>query len=123
MRGALKIILQILFFIGVSVAMDSLTHAFHWKVPGSILGIAVVFLLLQTGIIRIGWIDAGSKWLQAEMLLFFIPAAVGMLQYKSLFAASGLRIALVICCSSVAVMACAGLIADKVAKLREREGA
>ncbi|WP_274649311.1 CidA/LrgA family protein [Paenibacillus humicola] len=121
MRGALKIVMQIGFFIGVSILMDSLVRALHWKVPGSLLGIGVVFLLLQTKIVKVGWIDAGAKWLQAEMLLFFIPSAVGMLQYKSLIAANGVRIMAVIVCSTFAVMACAGLVADRIAKRRGKE--
>ena len=52
------------------------------------------------------------------MLLFFIPATVGVVKYKSLVVHSGLRIAAVILVSTLAVMACAGWIGEKAARQR-----
>ncbi|PZE20732.1 CidA/LrgA family holin-like protein [Paenibacillus xerothermodurans] len=110
---------QIISFIIVSKLMNFLADYFHLPIPGSILGIIVVFALLQAKIIRLSWVDFGAKWLIAEMLLFFIPSAVGVVQYKSLMLSSGPRILLVIAASSIIVMVCAGLIAQRLAKSKE----
>jgi holin-like protein len=100
--------------------MNFLAEHLHLPVPGSLLGIIVIFILLQTNVIQLNWVDLGAKWLIAEMLLFFIPSAVGVIQYKSLMLSNGLRILLVIMSSSIMVMACAGVIAQKLAKPTER---
>jgi holin-like protein len=100
--------------------MNFLAEHLHLPVPGSLLGIIVIFILLQTNVIQLSWVDLGAKWLIAEMLLFFIPSAVGVIQYKSLMLSNGLRILLVIMSSSIMVMACAGVIAQKLAKPTER---
>lgn len=64
--------------------MNGMTSLLHLKIPGSILGIALVFLLLQIKVLKLEWIDLGAKWLLSEMLLFFIPPAAGMIQYQTL---------------------------------------
>jgi holin-like protein len=111
---------QIVFFMAVSKVMNAVTPLLHSPIPGSILGMLLIFVLLLTGVIKLEWVDAGAKWLLAEMLLFFIPSAVGVLPYKSLLLGSGLQIAVVIVCSTIIVMACAGTMAQGLAKLRER---
>ncbi|WP_019535488.1 CidA/LrgA family protein [Paenibacillus ginsengihumi] len=121
MVNLIKSLGQVLFFILVSLLMNRLADWLHWKIPGSILGIGLVFALLQLKILKLEWIDLGAKWLLAEMLLFFIPPAAGMIQYKELLLDSGLRILLVIVCSTVVVMACSGLLTERLARVRKGE--
>ncbi|UUZ95589.1 CidA/LrgA family protein [Paenibacillus sp. P25] len=77
--------------------------------------------LLQMKILKLEWIELGAKWSLAEMLLFFIPPAAGMIQYKEPLLSSGFRILLVVVCSTVTVMVCAGVLTESLAKLRRRE--
>lgn len=112
---------QVLFFIILSYLMNRLVEVLHWSVPGSILGLALVFVLLQLKLIKLEWIDLGAKWLLAEMLLFFIPPAAGMIQYKTLLLGSGFRILLVVVVSTIMVMLCAGLLAEWIAKPKENK--
>jgi holin-like protein len=114
-----KIILQVLLFTLISTAMNALVAWLSLPIPGGILGIAVLFILLKTGIVKLKWLDAGASWLIAEMLLFFVPSAVGVLSYGTLMAHEGLRILLVIICSTVLVMAVAGRIAERMARSKE----
>ncbi|MCZ8511027.1 CidA/LrgA family holin-like protein [Paenibacillus filicis] len=111
---------QVIFFMAVSFVMNQLAAVLRLPVPGSILGLLCVFILLQTKVLRLEWIDSGAQWLLAEMLLFFIPSAVGVLPYSSLLLSSGMRIGLVILTSTIFVMVCAGLIAQALARRNER---
>ncbi|CAM3812215.1 CidA/LrgA family protein [Cohnella lubricantis] len=106
---------QVVFYIVVARIADALVDWLRLPIPGSILGIAMLFALLKLGWIRLSWIDRGSKWLLGEMLLFFIPAAVGIVNYGSLVASSGWQIAITIIVSTAAVMACAGWIGERIA--------
>lgn len=117
-RKWLVIIAQIAFFIALARLSDALVERLRLPVPGAIAGILLLFALLKLKIVKLQWIDKGADWLLAEMLLFFIPAAVGVVKYKSLVAHSGLRIAAVILISTIAVMACAGWIGEKIAARR-----
>ncbi|SFL95267.1 holin-like protein [Paenibacillus sp. 1_12] len=122
MSKLLKCVVQIGFFMLISIAMNKLVALLHIPIPGSIIGIVVVFIGLQTKLIKLEWIDAGASWLLAEMLLFFIPPAVSLIQYKELMMSSGLRIVLVMLVSSIAVMVGAGFLAQWMVKDKRRNG-
>jgi len=120
MKSFFSLLAQILFFVILAKAADLLVNWLHLPIPGSIVGIALLFALLKLKIIRVNWVERGSKWLLAEMLLFFTPAAVGIIKYQSLVVHSGLLIIITIAASSLAVMFCSGLIGQWMSMRREK---
>jgi holin-like protein len=112
---------QVGIFILLAGLSDAIVKWLHLPISGSIVGIIILFALLQLKVIRMEWIELGSKWLLAEMLLFFIPAAVGITNYKSLVVHSGIFIFLSILISTIAVMLFAGLIGERIAGKRGGE--
>lgn len=114
----IKAILQIAFLVIISIIMNELTRLLHVPLPGFILGIVVIFILLKTHILPLSWIEAGANWLLAELLLFFIPSAVGVVQYKQLLIHNGLQMVALIIVSTGLVMACAGIAVSSIAKRR-----
>jgi holin-like protein len=121
MRKLLKTTAQVLLFIVLAQLSDAIVEWLHLPISGSIVGIFILFALLQLKVVRMEWIELGSKWLLAEMLLFFIPAAVGITNYKSLVVHSGIFIFLSILISTIAVMLFAGLIGERLAGKRGGE--
>jgi holin-like protein len=119
MAYGIKSIGQIACFVGFSWCMNRLAEMLRLHIPGSIIGIVILFVLLQTRIVKLEWVDAGAKWLLAEMLLFFIPPAVGIVQYKDLVWNSGVSILIVVAGSLLVVMTCTGLLAERLAKQKE----
>jgi holin-like protein len=103
-----------LFSMAGNAAVDHL----HWHIPGPMLGMVLLFVLLRTKLIRLDWVEAGANWLLADLLLFFIPAAVGIIQYRQAMAVDGSRVLLVIGLSTIAVMICTGLLAEGVMRYR-----
>lgn len=118
MNGFIKGLIQISFFILFSLIGNFLVQVTHLKIPGSIVGLLLLFVLLQLRIIKLKWIDIGASWLLSEMILFFIPAAVGIIQYKGLIAQDGIRILLVITLSTLVVMAFTGLLTELLYRKR-----
>lgn len=116
----LKGILQVAALMAFSMLMNFIASWLHLGVPGSIIGILVLFILLETNIIRLEWIDIGAKWLLAELLLFFVPAAVGVMKYIPMLQTDGLRILLVVLISTFIVMASTGLMASRISKRKEK---
>ncbi|OZB93455.1 CidA/LrgA family protein [Paenibacillus sp. XY044] len=121
MKHAVKGTVQIAVLMLFSYAMNQLAGLLHLPVPGSILGIIVLFLLLESGVVKLKWIEVGANWLLAELLLFFIPAAVGVMKYFSMLESDGVRILLVVIFSTVVVMASSGLTAARIAEHKERK--
>lgn len=114
------IILQIAALFFISLAMNYIAKWLHLPIPGTILGIIVLFILLKTNVIKLSWIEQGANWLLAELLLFFIPAAVGVMNYMPLLERDGIRILLVVISSTLVVMASSGLVASRISKRKEQ---
>ncbi|QOS81609.1 CidA/LrgA family holin-like protein [Paenibacillus sp. JNUCC31] len=113
-------ILQVALLMAFSLLMDLLARVLHLPVPGSILGMAVLFILLQTRVVKLRWIEIGAAWLLGELLLFFIPSAVGIMNYMPMLEHDGLQILFIVLLSTFLVMACTGLVATRIAKRKER---
>lgn len=113
-------ILQVALLMAFSLLMDLLARALHLPVPGSILGMIVLFILLQTRVVKLRWIEIGAAWLLGELLLFFIPSAVGIMNYMPMLEQDGLQILFIVLLSTFLVMACTGLVATRIAKRKER---
>jgi len=114
-------VLQIILLFFISIAMNWLANRLHLPIPGSILGIIVIFALLKLNVIKLTWIERGANLLLAELLLFFIPSAVGIMKYFPLLESDGIRILAVVIFSTFIVMLSSGLIASRITKRRESE--
>lgn len=121
MKKALLAVIQVAGLMGFSLLMNRLAVWMHLPIPGSILGIFVLFALLQFRIVKLEWIELGANWLLAELLLFFIPAAVGVMNYIPLLEQDGIRILAVVILSTLMVMVSSGLLAGALSKRKESE--
>nr|WP_272915058.1 CidA/LrgA family holin-like protein [Saccharibacillus sp. WB 17] len=111
--------IQITGLMAFSELMNRLAAWTHLPLPGSILGILALFLLLQFRIVKLEWIELGATWLLAELLLFFIPAAVGVMNYIPLLEQDGMRILAVVVLSTLIVMTSSGLLAGALSRRKE----
>ncbi|QWI72951.1 CidA/LrgA family holin-like protein (plasmid) [Bacillus mycoides] len=108
-------LLYILYVIG-----EFLSSSLNLSIPGSILGLFLLFLLLHLKVIKLHWVDIGATWLLSELILFFVPSAVGIVEYKQIMESiQGVKIVLVIILSTLVVMAFTGLSAEFLSKFRK----
>jgi holin-like protein len=111
-RKALRVTIQIAALAAFVVVARTLNEAAGLPLPGAITGMLILFLLLRLGAIRAEWLDAGTSFLFRSMLLFFVPAAVGAIQYPQLLGMGGLRVLAVVAASTVLVMVATGLAVE-----------
>lgn len=121
LKSLLMGVMQIAILFFISMAMNKIVDLLHLNIPGSILGIVVIFTLLKTGVLKLEWIEKGANWLLAELLLFFIPSAVGVMKYIPMLESDGVRILIVVIFSTFIVMASSGLTASRIAKRKEKK--
>ncbi|MGF7048890.1 holin-like protein [Paenibacillus sp. DS2015] len=120
MKNMMKGFIQVAVLMIFSLLMNQLAQWLQWKIPGNIVGILVIFILLETRVIRLEWIEIGANWLLAELLLFFVPAAVGIMKYIPMLQSDGLRILIVVLISTFVVMLSTGFMASRISKQKER---
>ena len=81
---------------------------------GSIKGALALLALILLGWVRVEWFRAGAGWLLAEMLLFFVPAVVAVVNYQDLLLQEGWRIGLVLVISTTLVLGVTALVVDRL---------
>ncbi|MBZ4317327.1 CidA/LrgA family protein, partial [Mycobacterium tuberculosis] len=82
--------------------------------PANLVGMVMLLLLIVCRVIPVSWVRAGARWLLAEMLLFFVPAVVAVVNYAQLLMVDGWRIFLVIALSTLMVLGATAWVVDKV---------
>lgn len=78
-------------------------------VPGSVLGMLLMFAGLQTKIIKPEWVAATANVLTGNMALFFVPAGVGIMVASDILAKSWVEILIISLLSTICVIATVGL--------------
>src|SRR5471030_1666046 len=88
LRTALQVFGLIAFWYGADRAATALGLPFS----GGVLGLFVLVALLLGKAVRPAAIEDGAEWLLSNMLLFFIPLVVSVVQFTGLLKSDGLRL-------------------------------
>ena len=91
---------------------------FAWPIPGGVIGMVLLLLAFALGVVKPAELQMGAGLLMAEMLLFFIPALMSLLDYGGLLRSDGWRILLVIGVSTLMVMLVTAFTVELVVRLR-----
>lgn len=83
---------QILLLSLLSFAGDCVVNQLQIPIPGPLVGLAALFAGLHFGWVKLAWVEDGADVLIRDLLLFFIPPAVGIMQYTELFGTLGARL-------------------------------
>ena len=116
----MKIIVQsfwLLFFyllgLGVSILVGGV-------IPGSVLGMLLLFIALALGWVEPGRVDRLSELLLDNMVLFFLPAAVGLIASVGLILNNLTAILVAAAVSTVLIVAAVGITQQRL-EVRKRK--
>ncbi|PAT00328.1 MAG: hypothetical protein BSR46_02820 [Candidatus Dactylopiibacterium carminicum] len=118
-RSALKVLAQILLLVLVWWLVSSLSSILP-QLPPTVLGIALLLALLGLRVLPTDWLAAGAGFLLREMLLFFIPVVVAVVQYLDLLRSNLPAVLTVILLSTLCVMLVTAWVVDFTWKLEAR---
>ncbi|WP_157087738.1 CidA/LrgA family protein [Oceanobacillus damuensis] len=107
-------VLYVIFLFG-----NLVQQTFNLFVPGSVIGMIVFLIFLLTGIIKVSWIEEGTKLFVNHLTLFFIPATVGVMNYMEIFSATVLWVVGIVLISTALVMAIAGMVSQWLIRKKE----
>ena len=117
MQHLCKVVLQVVVLSAIWLGMDVLRQHWGWSMPAGLMGFALLAAGLFSGVIQARWLQGGTNWLLAEMLLFFVPAVLVVIEYPQLIQHQGLRILAVIIASTLCVMVATAWAVDRVYRL------
>jgi holin-like protein len=94
---------------------------FHIPLPGSVLGILILFVLLSLGVIRERWLSAAVNPLLKHLSFFFIPIAVELMQWGDLFIKKGHLLFLPLVLSTLVALLATGGVVELFSKSNKEE--
>lgn len=97
------LIILIICFIG-----EVLNKVAYIPLPGSIIGMILLFICLLTGIIKLEMIEGITKFLLDHLAFFFIPAGVGLIAYVGIIKENLLPIVVICFVTTFLVMLVTG---------------
>ena len=108
-------VLLALYFLGCQLAAW-----WYLPIPGGVVGMTLLLLAFALGWVQPATLQLGAGVLMAEMLLFFIPALMSLLDYGVIVRDDGWRILLVIGVSTLLVMIVTAFTVEAVCRWRVR---
>lgn len=83
---------------------------FHLSMPGSLIGMLMLFLLLSIRILPLKWFEEGAE----KLIVFLIPSTTGLMKYGSFLFSKGSSIFLLVVASTVVTLIVSGYISQLV---------
>lgn len=119
MKSWLSALPQILLLFVFAWVGKWLSAHLQLHIPGSLIGMGLLFVCLQLRWIRLSWVEAGAALLFSQMILFFVPAIAGIMQYPWLLGSKGLLVLIIVISGSALVMISTGVVAEGMFRLSE----
>lgn len=107
-NGPLQLGLVLTFWL----AGESLARLARLPLPGGVVGMLMVLCLFATRRLSVLSLRRGAGWLIKDMVLFFVPTVLAVLDHGELLGLVGLKVFGVIMGSTLAVMAVTGVTID-----------
>ena len=102
---------QVGLFWAIFAVSNVVVTRLHLRVPGNIVGMLLLLALLSTGVVQERWVAAAAGLLTKHLAFFFIPIAVGLMDWGGLLWQVGHWLLLAIVVSSiVGIVTSGGLI-------------
>ncbi|MEV3813216.1 CidA/LrgA family protein [Aeromonas allosaccharophila] len=108
---------QIVLLAAIWLLADIAVRTLHLPLPANLTGMLLLLACILLGVVKAQWFEAGARWLLAEMLLFFVPAVVAVVNYQDLLLQEGWRIMVVLLVSTTLVLGTTALVVDRVYRL------
>lgn len=110
------LILLVINFVGILIQ-----SIFHLPLPGTILGMIILFILLWTKVLKVESIEKVCNFLVLNMIIFFLPPAVELLEYMTLLEKGFFKIIILLIVTTVITMVVTGKTVEFCIKRMEKK--
>ncbi|MFB9992734.1 CidA/LrgA family protein [Deinococcus oregonensis] len=112
---AVRVVLGLGVLVAFAALGEGLMRLLHWPLPGSVVGMVLLWAALGLRLVRLHWIEPAADGLLGILGLLFVPATVGAIQFLGAGAAWGLWL-LVLLAGLLLGAAVAGLLAARLVR-------
>ncbi|HWR39594.1 MAG TPA: CidA/LrgA family protein [Patescibacteria group bacterium] len=89
MKKALQLLGQLAILCAIYWSGNQLAAFSGLPIPGSVLGVVILFLLLSTGVVKLEQVSEVADFLLRHLMFFFIPIAAGLMTSADVFLENG----------------------------------
>lgn len=115
----MKLLRQVLIIALICVTGDLIHNTLNLPIPGSIIGMIILFICLYLKIIKLEYIKEITDFLLDHLPFFFIPAGVGLISCFSLLKANLIPIISITIISTIITMVSTGTIAQFIVRRKK----
>ncbi|NVJ57610.1 MAG: CidA/LrgA family protein [Vibrionaceae bacterium] len=115
-KNLLKYVVSLGLIFLCLVAGINLQHLLDISIPGSIIGMLILFCLMASGLVPVEWVRSGATLLIRYMVLLFVPISVGLMDHFDLLFANAVPILASAIGGTAIVLVVLGLFLDRVLK-------
>ena len=119
----MKYLRQIVIILAFSFVGEALSLLIPLPIPGSIYDIVLLFLALETKLVKLAAIKDVSDFLISFMPVMFIPAATGLMASWDILRANVVAYAVIVVITTVVVMGVSGSITQWIIRRGKKGGA
>lgn len=116
----MKFLRQFMIILAISFVGEVLKYIIPLPIPASIYGLVILFVALETGLIKLSSVKDTAKFLIEIMPLMFIPAGVGLLDSWGVLQPVILPVAVITIVSTIIVMGVSGVVTQAVIRRQKR---
>lgn len=118
----MKYIKQAAIIAGISFLGELLSRYVPVPLPASIWGIAILFALLMTGIIKVSDVKETSDFLLSVMTVLFIPVTVAVINVWDIVGDKWYKYLIIVAVSYFVIMFVSGRVTQLLSKRRRGNG-
>ena len=117
----MKYIRQFVIILFISFIGEALKYVLPLPIPASIYGLVLMFVLLETKVLKVEAVQDAGKFLIEIMPMMFIPASVGLLNAWDTLKPVLIPIIVILFVSTIVVMGVSGKVTQTMIEAEERK--
>lgn len=80
----MNILSKLGLIFGICLAGEAVSRILPFPFPGGVISMIILLVLLLAGIVKLRHVEEPTSFMLSNLLFFFIPACVGIIQYLDL---------------------------------------
>ncbi|MDM5155940.1 CidA/LrgA family holin-like protein [Bacillus sp. DX1.1] len=105
-------LLQVGMLYAFSLTGEWIQKTFSLSMPGSLIGMLMLFIFLYSGVLPVRWLELGAEKLIAFLPLFLIPSTTGLMEYGSFLLSKGSVMFFIVILSTLVTLLISGYVSQ-----------
>ena len=105
-------IIQFLFIFGITYLGEIVSKFFGLPIPGTVLGMLLMFFLLSLGILKLNQIEKAANILLINMAIFFLPPGIKLINSLEVLKGNWIKLIFIAVITTLLTMVVTGKVVD-----------